>query len=62
MLKDIEFETIKCNAYLWYGAIPKNSKFSNFEEYLRNPDTELKHAAGHKQAKGGRPAASNRDT
>ena len=44
--KDIDFDNIKFNGYLQYGAMPNNTKYVNFAKYLHNMDIELKYAAG----------------
>ena len=40
--KDINFDDVKSNGYLVHGELPKNSKYSNFEMFLLDSDTELK--------------------
>ena len=58
--KEIDFDDFKSNGYLLHGAMPKFSKFSNFEDYLRNLDIELKIAEGYDYSKDGRLSISSR--
>ena len=51
---------LKSIGYLAYGAVPKNSKFKNFRDYLSNPDIELEYDVGFKLSKGGWPSLSCR--